>query len=133
MFEIILMIILLGGAVALLIGVIIDGIVRDVRDAKEQKNHPQFFKDANELNKLVKHEIHYYNNNVAPLKRLIDNIVAEWDYYPEELKERKGPELELYRRKYQTEKEVCDNMNEKIYVERERLRKYAEENKIRWW
>lgn len=133
MFETILMIILLGGAVALLIAIIVDGIVRDVRDAREQKNHPQFFEDAKKLNELATREIHYYNKNVSPLKNLIDNIVAEWDYYPEELKERKGPELELYRRRYQTEKEVCDKMNEKIDEERARLRKYAEENKIRWW
>ena len=133
MFETILMIILLGGAVALLIAVIVDGIVRDVRDNREQKNHPQFFKDAEKFNELVRHEVRYYNGNVAPLRKLIDNIVAEWDYYPEELKERKGPELELYRRRYQTEKEVCDKMNEKINAERARLRKYAEENKIRWW
>lgn len=133
MFETILMIILLGGAVVLMIAIIVGGIIQEMRDKREQKNHPQFFKDAEKLNELVRHEIHYYNDNVAPLKRLIDNIVAEWDYYPEELKERKGPELELYRKKYQTEKEVCDNMNEKIDAERERLRKYAEENKIRWW
>ena len=133
MFETILMLVLLGGAVALLIAVIVDGIVRDVRDHREQKNHPQFFEDAKKLNELATREIHYYNKNVSPLKNLIDNIVAEWDYYPEELKERKGPEFELYRRRYQQEKEVCDKMNEKIDAERARLRKYAEENKIRWW
>jgi biopolymer transport protein ExbB/TolQ len=133
MFETILMLVLLGGAFALLIAIIVDGIVREVRDKRELKNHPQFFEDAKKLNELAVREMRYYNNNVAPLKNLIDNIVAEWDYYPEELKERKGPELELYRRRYQTEKEVCDKMNEEIDAERARLRKYAEENKIRWW
>lgn len=133
MFETILMLVLLGGAVALLIAVIVDGIVRDVRDGRDQKNHPQFFKDAEKLNELVRREMRYYNNNVAPLKNLIDNIEDEWYYYPEALRVRKGSELELYRRRYQTEKEVCDKMNEEIDAERARLRKYAEENKIKWW
>ena len=133
MFETILMIFMLGTAVIMIIAIIVDDIVREVRDKREQKNHPQFFKDAEKLNELIRHELNYYNDNVAPLKRLIDDIEDEWYYYPEELRVRKGRELELYRRKYQTQKEVCDNMNEKIDAERERLRKYAEENKIRWW
>ena len=133
MFETILMLVLLGGAFALLIATIVDGIVQDVKSNRELKNHPQFFEDAKKLNDLVVREMHYYNNKVAPYKRMIDNIVAEWDYYPECMKERKGPELEHARARYQEEKEVCDKMNAEIDEERERLRKYAQENKIRWW
>ena len=133
MFEIILMFVLLGGAVAFLIATIVDSIVQDLRDKREQENHPQFFEDAKKLNELATREMHYYNSKVAPYKRMIDNIVAEWDYYPECMKERKAPELEHVRARYQEEKEVCDRMNAEIEIERERLRKYAQENKIRWW
>ena len=133
MFETIVMVFMLGSMTLFIIAIIVDGIVGEMRDKREQKNHPQFFKDAEKLNEMIRHEVNYYNDNVAPLKRLIDDITDEWYYYPEALRVRKGSELELYRRKYQTEKEVCDKMNEEIDAERERLRKYAEENKIRWW
>jgi hypothetical protein len=133
MFENIIICIMMLGAVGLLIAVIVDGIIQDVRDKNELKNHPQFFEDAKALNELITREIHYFNNKVAPLKRLIDEIVAEWDYYPEEMKERKGADLELYRRRYQEEKVVTDSMNRQIDIERERLREYAKENNIRWW
>jgi hypothetical protein len=133
MFEIIIGCVMMLGAVGLLIAVIVDGIIEDVRSKNERKNHPQFFEDAKALNELITREIHYFNNKVAPLKRLIDEIVAEWDYYPEEMKERKGADLELYRRRYQEEKVVVDSMNRQIDNERERLREYAKENNIRWW
>lgn len=133
MFGNIVICVMMLGAVGLLIAVIADGIIQDVRDKNERKNHPQFFEDAKALNELVTREIHYFNNKVAPLKRLIDEIVAEWDYYPEEMKERKGADLELYRRRYQEEKAVTDSMDRQIDIERERLREYAKENNIRWW
>jgi hypothetical protein len=133
MFEIIIGCVMMLGAVGLLIAVIVDGIIEDVRSKNERKNHPQFFEDAKALNELITREIHYFNNKVSPLKRLIDEIVAEWDYYPEEMKERKGADLELYRRRYQEEKVVVDSMNRQIDNERERLREYAKENNIRWW
>lgn len=133
MFEIIIICVMMVGAVGLLIAVIVDGIIEDVRSKKELKNHPQFFEDAKALNELIAREMHYFNNKVAPLKRLIDEVVAEWDYYPEEMKERKGADLELYRRRYQEEKAVTDSMNRQIDIERERLREYAKENNIRWW
>ena len=124
---------LLLGAVGFTIAVIVDAIIQDRRDKKEQENHPQFFKDAKALNELIKREIHYFNDNVAPLKNLIDRTLAEWDYYPEEIKNRKSADLELYRRRYQEENQVCEAMNREIERERERLREYAEKNKIRWW
>ena len=133
MFENIIICVMMLGAVGLLIAVIVDGIIQDVRSKNELKNHPQFFEDAKALNELIGREIRYFNNKVASLKRLIDEIVAEWDYYPEEMKERKGADLELYRRKYQEEKAVTDSMNRQIDIERERLREYAKQNNIRWW
>ena len=133
MFENIIICVMMLGAVGLLIAVIVDGIIQDVRSKNELKNHPQFFEDAKALNELIGREIRYFNNKVASLKRLIDEIVAEWDYYPEEMKERKGADLELYRRKYQEEKAVTDSMNRQIDIERERLREYAKQNNISWW
>lgn len=97
------------------------------KNKKLHKEHPWYFQKLDELNDLVHMSMSIHNREISPRKRLIDGILKEWDYLPQELRERKQRELESYRRmiaEYQVE---CDNLDNKVQSIRNELREY---NKI---
>lgn len=89
------------------------GWVQTYKEKKLKQAHPYYFQKLDELNGLIAESRNYYNTEISPLKRLIDRILQEWNYYPEEMRERKSDELELYRRRIHEHQQVYDSMNTK--------------------
>lgn len=121
----VIFLILMGGACVLLtVTCIAMEVLNNYRDKRDRRNHPKFFEMTAELNEMVSNHYHYHNDNVAPLIRLVDQILNEWHYYPEEMQIRKGEELELYRRRIQEHKAVLAEMDSKADILREEIRAY---------
>lgn len=102
------------------------GWVQTYKEKQKRKAHPYYFQKLKELNDLISESCSYYNTEIAPLKRLIDRILKEWDYYPEEMRERKTDELELYRRRIHEHQQVCDKMDMKKNELRAEMKAYNE-------
>lgn len=116
-----------------LIGVLIGcawGWVYDYKEKKKKKAHPYYFQKLEELNELLSESCNYYNTEIAPLKRLIDRILKEWDYYPEEMRERKFDELALYRKRIHEHQQVCDGMDAKSDELRAEIKAYNEKHHL---
>ena len=74
--AIIVLVIIVGGSVAL--GFAISNIINlcyDYTEAKRKKAHPDLWVWFDESNEARNAECHYHNDNIAPLKRKIDNII----------------------------------------------------------
>ena len=66
---------------------LIYAIVNAVWEHKElakREAHPQFYGWIAELNEKVSEEIHFHNNEIVPLKKEIDRLLAEQPYYTAE-------------------------------------------------
>ena len=93
--------------------------INTAQDNKKRKAHPQFYCWIDELNGLISQSVKYHNQHIAPLKRLVDNILKEWKYYDEEMRFNKGVDLELYRKNIQRHQRMLDSMK----ADEERLRR----------
>lgn len=94
------------------------------RENKRRREHPQFYAWIAELNDLISQSVKYHNTNIAPLKRLIDNILREWNYYDEDNRFRLGADLELYRMNIQRHQRVLDKMKAEENRLRDLIREY---------
>ena len=104
--------------------------INTAQDNKKRKAHPQFYAWIAELNERISQSVKYHNINIVPLKRLVDNILKEWEYYDEEMRFRKGADLELYRMNIQRHQRVLDNMRAEENRLRELIRKYNKEHNL---
>lgn len=104
--------------------------INTAQDNKKRKAHPQFYSWIAELDEKISQSVKYYNTNITPLKREIDNILREWNYYDEEMRFHRGADLELYRIHVQRHERVLDNMRAEEKRLRETIRKYNAEHHL---
>ena len=106
--------------------------VADRRDAKRKREHPELYRLFDEVNEKCSECCHWHNENIAPLKKEIDRILADWNYYTDARREQKEAELKKLREQLQVAQTI-DNVLESELVElREKTRDYVKAHDLEW-
>ena len=129
--EIIAMVIILGGCalVVWLIATIVDAIFEH-KELKKRKAHPQFYGWIAELNEMVGEEVRYHNNEIAPLKREIDKMIAEMPYLTAEKQVQMIGVLEEYKEVLADRKYELKRMEFESAKLRNRIKEYNREHNL---
>ena len=106
--------------------------IADRKDVKRRREHPELYRLFNEVNHKCSECCHWYNENIVPLKKEIDRILADWNYYTDARREQKEAELKRLREDLQVA-QTMDNVLESELVElREKTRDYVRTHDLEW-
>ena len=131
--AIIVLIIVIGGSVG--ISLAISAIIEwhyNLTEAKRKEAHLDLWTWFDECNEAGSAECRYYNDNIAPLKRTIDNIIKNWDYYTAETKSQKEQELENLRKRLETYDAIYSVMCAETQKIRDKIHNYVEQHNLDW-
>lgn len=104
----------------------------DNQDKKRRREHPELFRLFDMVDEKAGECCHWYNEQIAPMKREIDNILKDWDYYTDARKEQKEAELKRLREDLQVA-QTMDNVLESELVElREQTKDYVKKHNVEW-
>ena len=102
------------------------------QDKRRRREHPELFRLFDMVNEKAGECCHWYNEQISPMKREIDNILKDWDYYTDARKEQKEAELKRLREDLQVA-QTMDNALESELVElRERTKDYVKKHNVEW-
>ncbi len=131
-------------ALAVVVGIIVvsvglsfgvGGIVNlcfTVAENKRKKAHPQLWSWFAEIDNTMRKEVNYHNDNITPLKRQIDAILANWSYYSADTRSQKEKELEELRKELEIHEAVYCAMSAETQKIRDKIHNYVEENDLEW-
>ena len=104
----------------------------DNQDKKRRREHPELFRLFDMVNEKAGECCHWYNEQISPKKREIDNILKDWDYYTDERRTQKEAELKRLREELQVA-QTMDNALESELVElREQTKDYVKKHNVEW-
>lgn len=104
----------------------------DNQNKKRRREHPELFRLFDMVDEKAGECCHWYNEQIAPMKREIDNILKDWDYYTDARKEQKEAELKRLREDLQVA-QTMDNVLESELVElREQTKDYVKKHNVEW-
>lgn len=104
----------------------------DNQDKKRRREHPELFRLFDMVDEKAGECCHWYNEQIAPMKREIDNILKDWNYYTDARKEQKEAELKRLREDLQVA-QTMDNALESELVElREQTKDYVKKHNVEW-
>lgn len=104
----------------------------DNQDKKRRREHPELFQLFDMVNEKAGECCHWYNEQISPKKREIDNILKDWDYYTDERRAQKETELKRLREDLQVA-QTMDNVLESELVElREQTKDYVKKHNVEW-
>ena len=104
----------------------------DRRDAKRRQAHPQLYLWFDECEEAGRQSCMWYNEQIAPLKRDVDAILKEIDYYPAEQRVEKEAELEELRKRIYVAQAIKQSLEEKVEEVRIKIKKYVADNNLEW-
>ena len=104
----------------------------DRRDAKRRVEHPQLYLWFDECEEAGRQSCMWYNEQIAPLKRKVDAILKEIDYYPAEQRAEKEAELEELRKRIYVAQAIKKSLEEKVEEVRTKIKKYVAYNNLDW-
>ena len=113
----------------------IDSIVGwyyDNRDKKRQKEHPELYRLFDAVNEKCKDCCFWYNEQISPKKREIDNILKDWNYYTDERRTQKEAELKKLRADLQIAETIHDNLESELVELREQTKDYVKKQNVEW-
>lgn len=113
----------------------ISGIINlcvDLTEKKRKNAHPQLWVWFDECDEAGQEECRWHNAQIAPLKKKIDAILREWDYYTAETKLQKEEELENLRKAIESADKVYIEMHNKTEAIRSKIHDYVEEHDLEW-
>lgn len=131
-------------ALLILIGIIVvsfalafafSGIITlccNITENRRKKAHPQLWVWFDECNGAQQEECRWHNAQVLPLKRKIDGILHDWDYYSTDTKRAKEEELENLRKAHESANQVYFEMSLRTAAIREKIHSYVEEHDLDW-
>lgn len=106
--------------------------IADRKDAERKREHPELYRLFDEVDKKCVECCHWHNENIVPLKKEIDRILEDWNYYTDARREQKETELKRLREELQVA-EVTDNVLHSELVElREKTRDYVKVHDLEW-
>ena len=104
----------------------------DRRDAKRRQAHPQLYLWFDECDEAARQSCMWYNEQIAPLKKEVDSILKEIDYYPAEQRAEKEAELEELRKRIYVAQAIKKSLEEKVEEVRIKIKKYVADNNLEW-
>lgn len=104
----------------------------DRRDAKRRQAHPQLYLWFSECEEAGRQSCMWYNEQIAPLKREVDVILKEIDYYPAEQRAEKEAELEELRKRIYVAQAIKKSLEEKVEEVKTKIKKYVADNNLEW-
>ena len=104
----------------------------DRTEAKRKQAHPDLWVWFEECDEAGHAQCVHHNSKIAPLKRKVDAILSEWNYYTEETKSKKEIELENLRKDIEAHEVVYAELCEKTEAIRTKIHNYVEENDLEW-
>lgn len=110
----------------------IDNWRYDRKDAKRRAEHPQLYLWFDECEEAGRQSCLWYNEQIAPLKREVDAILKEIDYYPAEQRAEKEAELEELRKRIYVAQAIKKSLEEKVAEVKAKIKKYVADNKLEW-
>ena len=106
--------------------------IADNKDAERRREHPELYRLFDEVNEKCGECCRWHNENITPLKKEIDKILADWNYYTDARREQKEAELKRLREQLQVAQTI-DNVLESELVElREKTRDYVKTHDLEW-
>ena len=110
----------------------IDNWCYDRKDAKRKAEHPQLYLWFDECEEAGRQSCLWYNEQIAPLKREVDVILKEIDYYPTEQRVEKEAELEELRKRIYVAQCIEKSLDEKVAEVKTKIKKYVADNDLEW-
>ncbi len=107
-------------------------LCRSLIEEERKKTHPQLWSWFDECDDAEQEECRWHNAQIAPLKKKVDAILREWDYYTAETKLQKEEELENLRKAIEVADVVYREMHNKTEVIRSKIHDYVEEHDLEW-
>lgn len=104
----------------------------DRKDAKRRAEHPQLYLWFDECEEAGRQSCMWYNEQIAPLKREVDAILKEIDYYPAEQRAEKEAELEELRKRIYVAQAIKKSLEEKVEEVKTKIKKYVADNNLEW-
>ena len=104
----------------------------DRRDVKRRQAHSQLYLWFDECEEAGRQSCKWYNEQIAPLKREVDAILKEIDYYPAEQRAKKEVELEELRKRIYVAQAIKKSLEEKVEEVRTKIKKYVADNNLEW-
>lgn len=104
----------------------------DRRDAKRRAEHPQLYLWFDECEEAGRQSCMWHNEQIAPLKREVDAILKEIDYYPAEQRAEKEAELEELRKRIYVAQAIKKSLEEKVEEVKTKIKKYVADNNLEW-
>lgn len=104
----------------------------DRRDAKRRQAHPQLYLLFAECEEAGRQSCMWYNEQIAPLKREVDAILKDIDYYPAEQRVEKEAELEELRKRIYVAQAIKRSLEEKVEEVKTKIKKYVADNNLEW-
>ena len=104
----------------------------DRRDAKRRAEHPTLYLWFDECEEVGRQSCMWYNEQIAPLKRNVDAILKEIDYYPAEQRAEKEAELEELRKRIYVAQGIKKSLEEKVEEVRIKIKKSVADNNLEW-
>lgn len=102
------------------------------REEKREKQYPELYKLI-ELHNEKQYEIcHWYNNQIAPLKKEVDIILKNMDYFPKNIRIKKEKDLEDLRIKIYTAEMTYQSLVKQAEENRNEIEEYIKKNNIKW-
>ena len=95
----------------------------DRRDAKRRAEHPTLYLWFDECEEAGRQSCMWYNEQIAPLKREVDTILKEIDYYPAEQRAEKEAELEELRKRIYVAQAIKKSLEEKVEEVKTKIKK----------
>lgn len=119
-------------AIVTIILIKVDNWRYDRKDAKRRAEHPQLYLWFDECEEAGRQSCMWYNEQIAPLKRKVDTILKEIDYYPAEQRAEKEAELEELRKRIFAAQAIKKTLEEKVEEVRIKIKKYVADNNLEW-
>ena len=122
-------------AVSVVLSLAISGTINlcyDLTEKKRKETHPQLWVWFDECHEAGQKECEWHNSKVLPLKRKIDSILHDWDYYSTDTKRAKEEELESLRKAHESANQVYFELGLQTASIREKIHRYVEEHDLEW-
>ena len=104
----------------------------DRKDAERQREHPELYRLFDEVNEKCSECCHWHNENIVPLKKEIDRILADWNYYTDARREQKEVELKKLREELQVAQTMDNVLHSELVELREKTRDYVRTHDLEW-
>lgn len=110
----------------------ISDFIRNRKEAKHRKEHPEFFRLYDEYDEKGDTARRFYNTEIASRKRKVDAMLKEEPYWPQQVREQKLEEIEKLRCGIYTAECMEKGLDKDTEEARQKVVEYVKKHNIKW-